>query len=42
MIVFVVGNELFFFRVRHLKIREKRINPSAQVFVDKWRHLARI
>ena len=30
-----VVNELFFFRVRHLKMREKRINPLfAQTFVD--------
>ena len=40
---FVVDNELFFFLVRHLKIKEKIINlpSSAQIFVDKWRHLAR-
>ena len=24
---FVVDHELFFFRIRHLKMKEKRINP---------------
>ena len=42
---FVVDHELFFFGVHHLKMKEKIINqstPSAQIFVDKWRHLTRI
>ena len=39
---FVVDNELFFFRVRHLKMKEKESIHSTQIFVDKWRHLARI
>ena len=37
---FVVYNELFFFRVRHLKMKEKE--STTLLFTNLWRHLARI